>query len=104
MVRLNAGGGSTGIDELTFGVITISPNPSTDVFNFSFNKEIAGKTTLRVMNLAGQLIEMVELGEFAHTMTVAIDARNWATGIYLLQLTNNGTTSKDIKVMKVMKE
>jgi hypothetical protein len=56
------------------------------------------------MNLAGQLIEMVELGEFAHTMTVAIDARNWATGIYLLQLTNNGTTSKDIKVMKVMKE
>ncbi len=88
-----------GINDLIFGVVSISPNPSTDVFNISFSQAITGKTTMQVMNLAGQVVESVELGELSDAKTVSIDARKWATGTYLLQLSNNGVTSNSVKIV-----
>jgi len=89
-----------GINDLIFGVVSISPNPSTDVFNISFSQAITGKTTMQVMNLAGQVVESVELGELSDAKTVSIDARKWATGTYILQLSNNGVTSNGVKIVK----
>jgi hypothetical protein len=86
--------------ELSLSVVSISPNPSSDVFNISFNQAIVGKTTVRVMNLAGQVIESVELGELEGTKTISIDAGKWANGTYVLELSNNGTTSNDLKIVK----
>jgi len=86
--------------ELSLSVVSISPNPSSDVFNISFNQAIVGKTTVRVMNLAGQVIESVELGELEGAKTISIDAGKWANGTYVLELSNNGTTSNDLKIVK----
>ncbi|MDX2361406.1 MAG: T9SS type A sorting domain-containing protein [Crocinitomicaceae bacterium] len=82
-----------------FGNISISPNPSSDVFNITFNQAIGGNTTLEVLNMIGQVVESIELGELTDGKTISIDAKQWAAGTYVLQLTNGSITS-DMKVIK----
>jgi len=90
----------TGIDDIIKNTIAIYPNPSSDVFNISFNQAIAGKTTVHVMNFVGQLVESVELGEIEGGKTISIDARKWAKGTYVLQLANHDNASNGIKIVK----
>lgn len=71
--------------------LMVAPNP----FKNYFQLEVPNANKLQVYNTSGELIEEhISLNEGRITI-----GHNWAKGLYLIQLTGNGT-SKKIKVIK----
>jgi hypothetical protein len=74
-------------------VIEIYPNPAQGTAELTFHLEEADYTTIRVFNMAGQLVQvvmenrMLEEGDWLESM----DVRGWQSGIYqVVMSTSNG--------------
>ncbi len=65
--------------------IKVYPNPSRGQFNISNTLEAA--STIEISSLDGQIIHSQKL----NSGTTTIQTNSWATGVYILKATNNGT-------------
>ena len=81
-----AGTLSVGQSALDTG-IQVYPNPSHGQFNISNTTE--GTSTIEISNLNGQVIHSQKL----NSGTTTIQTKSWATGVYILKSSNNGTDS-----------
>lgn len=84
------------IDDAEAFQISISPNPSRDIFNINM-LELSGLITIRVLNGLGREVEIIH-NVYSHS--IEIDLENLPNGIYLLEISNN--ESKIVK--KVIKQ
>jgi hypothetical protein len=79
----------TSLDEIeNSGSLNVYPNPSTGRFNVSTKENLTGKTEVLMYNVLGAKVYSEQI-----TMTgnkAEINVTGLPTGIYLLQLTNNG--------------
>tara|TARA_B100002051_G_scaffold7050_1_gene5958 strand:- start:250 stop:1221 length:972 start_codon:yes stop_codon:yes gene_type:complete len=77
--------------------INIYPNPSSDIFNVTFEPAEAQTMTVRLVNMIGEEVYTDELIEFAGPYNKAIDLREKAKGVYFLEIsTANGGINKKI--------
>jgi Secretion system C-terminal sorting domain len=77
----------------------VFPNPSTDLISISLNNAPAGNYTINAFDATSQKVYGTALevsGAFTHA---TINTSSWASGTYILQITN-GTLQKAIKVVK----
>lgn len=65
--------------------IKVYPNPSRGQFNISTTLEAAA--TIEISSIDGQIIHSQKL----NSGTSTIQTNSWATGVYILKVTNNGT-------------
>ena len=89
-----------GIPTYDNNLLTLYPNPTNDIVNVRFTNG-KGKwenTEIRVYDVYGRLLRTVET---CHGAPVQIDLSHYATGVYLIQLVNNGNV---MAVRKVVKE
>ena len=94
---------TTGIASHSDGILRIYPNPTNDIVNVRFTNG-NGKwenTEIRVYDVYGRLLRTVETCHGASLQTMQIDLSHYATGVYLIQLVNNGNV---MAVRKVVKE
>jgi hypothetical protein len=78
--------GSLGVNSNELATkIKVYPNPSRGQFNISNTLEAA--STIEISSLDGQIIHSQKL----NSGTTTIQTNSWATGVYILKATNNGT-------------
>jgi hypothetical protein len=79
----------TSLDEIeNSGSLSVYPNPSTGRFNISTKETLAGKTEVVMYNVLGAKVYSEEINVVGNK--AEINATGLPTGIYMLQLTNNG--------------
>ena len=93
---------TTGIASYDGSDLTLYPNPTTGVVNvqFTMNNEQFGDGEIQVFDVYGRRLSVVETGRAPSLQTVQIDLSNYATGIYLIKLVNNGRVMVTGKVVK----
>ena len=92
-----------GIPSYDNNLLTLYPNPTNDIVNVRFTNG-NGKwenTEIRVYDVYGRLLQTVETCHGASLQTTQIDLSHYATGVYLIQLVNNGNV---MAVRKAVKE
>jgi hypothetical protein len=67
--------------------IQVYPNPSHGEFNISNTQNQKEGATIEIIRLNGQLIHTQKL----NTGTTTIQTKSWATGVYILKASSNGT-------------
>lgn len=77
--------------------VLIFPNPSTGLFNLTFNESEILSYTIEVRNINGQLIDLFELDNVGNGFKYAIDIQGQSRGMYFLHI-NNGTKEDIYKV------
>jgi uncharacterized delta-60 repeat protein len=82
----------SGIEETIDGV-KVFPNPATDHLNISFSELPEEKTSVRMVNMLGQVLYQAPL----NTALTTIHIKNYASGIYMLQILN-GAKQKTFKL------
>ena len=89
-----------GIPSYDNNLLTLYPNPTNDIVNvqFTMNNGQWENAEIRVYDVYGRLLRTVET---CHDASVQIDLSHYATGVYLIQLVNNGNV---MAVRKVVKE
>ncbi|MCS6796616.1 MAG: choice-of-anchor D domain-containing protein, partial [Raineya sp.] len=85
---LVAAGGVISALDLQDGELTISPNPSTDVFNVQIKGNRYKAVKLSVYDVTGRKIQTITENNF--TGSVPVDMRNFGAGTYLLLIETNG--------------
>jgi hypothetical protein len=71
----------------------IYPNPFNSTMTIKFSLPSQGKVVLRVFDLTGREIALLENGNIeAGNHSVVWDARNFTSGIYICHLEANGIT------------
>jgi hypothetical protein len=79
----------TSLDEIeNAGSLSVYPNPSTGKFNISTKEILTGKTEVVMYNVLGAKVHSEQITMSANK--AEINVTGLPTGIYLLQLTNNG--------------
>lgn len=78
-----------GIEELAEGDLEIYPNPATDQVNLILNKR--GNTMVQIFDMAGKEV----FSETANRTLVQVNVSDLAAGVYLVQLTLNGSTLQE---------
>ena len=84
--------------------MTVSANPSTirDIvytpvddksFQLSFNNEVKGKTAIKVYDTTGRVVYEEDLGDFEGEYSNTITLPNQSTGIYILNIIQDGVSS-----------
>ena len=88
-----------GIPSYDNNLLTLYPNPTHDIVNVqcTMNNGQWENAEIRVFDMYGRLLQTVPAGK----QTVQIDLSHYATGVYLIQLVNNGNV---MAVRKVVKE
>jgi len=77
--------------------LDVYPNPSRDVFNITFTSELIQDLSLRVVNVVGEEIVGEEAQQFIGEYTKQISLKDYAKGIYFLEIeTNNGIINKKL--------
>ena len=71
-------------------MLTVSPNPTTGLFNINVNLPENEEVAISVYNSVGQEIVNVARGEI-NNATYAVDLTNNANGIYYVKMNLNGT-------------
>ena len=71
-------------------MLTVSPNPTTGLFNINVNLPENEEIAINVFNAMGQEVVSVANGEI-NRGTYAVDLTNNANGIYYVKMTINGT-------------
>jgi hypothetical protein len=66
-------------------LISLFPNPTSDVLNISMNKEIRSGTLI-IMDLNGRIINTSSLNSVTATSIVSIDLSYFTSGTYIVQL------------------
>ncbi len=87
--------GSSGIEELTDASVTVYPNPSNDIFTISTDNSVQFNEMM-ITTLEGKIIHSISNVSSVET----INATEWTSGIYFIQLSNN-TISKTIRFEKL---
>jgi hypothetical protein len=82
--------------EIDFDAITITPNPSENVFNLSFTTNLLHKTTVEVYNMLSQKVFQDEI---INVKDYQLLLGNLASGTYLLKI-NDGENSTVKKIIK----
>jgi len=87
--------GIVGVEEGELTSASMYPNPTSGVLNISIPSSVDGNVELRLMDVAGSLVE-------SHVVTAGInslDLSSISKGVYLVQLTSqNGTYSQRVIV------
>ncbi len=94
---------SNSIEELmAVGInnFALAPNPVQNQAVLKFNAEQNMQATLRIFNLMGQNVQASELNIEAGSNAFEVDASRLAEGMYLIDLSQNGQSIHQIKVMK----
>jgi len=94
--RIGFGVGKTELDNIE---IQVSPIPTKDMLNISYEGTAAENMTLLIYDVTGKLIMQKEHISDEGINRLSIDLSREAAGLYLLQL-NNGTKRKIINIIK----
>lgn len=94
--------GIVGTKEYTnMSAYTINPNPVTDIANVSISLKEATDVQVDVVNLLGQTVKTLNLGNVSGTRNFQISTSHLTEGIYLVNIIAEGyTTSQKISVVK----
>lgn len=85
--------GSSSINEVAQGEVSVYPNPATDVINVAN----ATNAQISVFDLTGKMIVNIESASANET----IDASNFAKGLYFVRISNgNNVITKKVSVVK----
>lgn len=80
-------GSDSGLDELTTGYFRMYPNPSNEMSFVETNFNADEEVSMRILNLAGQVIESKSYGHVAEGSKLPIVTQNLGTGVYIVELT-----------------
>lgn len=83
----------------TVTIQQFGPNPATDKISFRFMASEKGNTTVRLLQLSGKPVKIIELGKQKEAQ-INISVAEMQTGIYLLEL----TCGKQIRTQKFIKQ
>ena len=88
------------VNENSFEIIGITPNPFTDVLSLALNLSQQGEYVVRVYDMSGKLVtERVVSGAASGFNQLNIQSVNFSEGIYTVYVEFNGQ-SKVVKAMK----
>ena len=91
-------GGSSILDELALGVVTVYPNPASDELNVSFEATNADYQ-VSILDLQGRVITAKTLQSLNGTSTVTFPVADMAKGSYIVTVVSNGiTTTKNVVI------
>ena len=91
-----------GITDTEEADIILYPNPTTGIVTARLSPETCTLTSeIRVFDVYGRMLNFVETFHETSLQTITIDLSQFATGIYLVKLVNNGTV---VAVRKVVKQ
>lgn len=89
----------TGIVEKQASVnaLSIYPNPVSNTINVRFNSKESQNTSIELYNVTGAKVYSEKLGEVTGTISHAIDASNFAKGVYILKvISGNAIENKKV--------
>ena len=78
-----------GIDDLVDLGMTVSPNPSTGIFNVAFENSVSG--TVTIVDANGRLVQKVELNSNSLTVDLTVNQ----SGLYIMQVTTENGVSRE---------
>ena len=78
----------TGLSEATFEAFSIFPNPAEDEFNITFDQLHAKDVSVLITELNGKVIFDRRIQSQTGTNVVVIDSKTFASGMYLITLTD----------------
>jgi hypothetical protein len=81
-------------------VITLSPNPTSDVVNLNFNALKVEKMQLKVYDEVGKLLQLVETQTTIGNNVTTIDLSKYAMGNYIISCNIGSKASETFKVTK----
>ena len=87
-----ASGPCLGNEEFDMSSFSYYPNPTRDIINISYSKEI---TQIKVFNMLGQQV----IDTKVNSTTTQVDLSRFATGTYFIEVTSD-EVSKTVKVIK----
>jgi hypothetical protein len=87
-----ASGPCLGNEEFDMSSFSYYPNPTRDIVNISYSKEI---TQIKVFNMLGQQL----IDTKVNSTTTQVDLSRFATGTYFIEVTSD-EVSKTVKVIK----
>lgn len=93
---------NTNADEVfsLFSNFNVYPNPSTDVFNISFDANEEGRSVqVQLMSIDGKLIQQEVSSTTIGPNKIELQWNNAATGVYILQI-QSGDVVKRVRVVK----
>lgn len=85
--------------EAGFNFVSLFPVPVTDKLNVTFTSDIKGTLTANVYDVTGKLVAVKTFDVVKGSNTIAINAANYASGAYFINL-NNGVNSITNKFVK----
>lgn len=93
-VRLNEGEVSVPeIEKPEF--FTVYPNPANDQLTVRFSYNQASATTVKIMDISGQVVQTINLGQAEGEKQLSLDLTDLSTGVYFVELSNaQGTQTK----------
>jgi hypothetical protein len=90
--------GSSILDELALGNVTVYPNPASDELNVSFEATNADYQ-VSILDLQGRVITAKSLQSLNGTSTVTFPVADMAKGSYIVTVVSNGiTTTKNVVI------
>jgi hypothetical protein len=90
---------NVGIREISNNLTNVSvvPNPFTSSANVSFNSDVEGTFTVKMMNLLGEVVTSKEVTVTRGTNQTTLGRNSLSSGIYILSISNgNGSISKKV--------
>jgi hypothetical protein len=80
--------------------ITLYPNPTSNKVTVSFNNSIIEKIDVSIVNSLGQPLQQANSLEQVGTNSVTLDVSSYATGLYFITITSDGSsTTKKLIVL-----
>jgi hypothetical protein len=79
----------TATDDLN--AIAVYPNPTTGEARITFTTDVAGKYTLRIVDMQGRIIDNTNGAAIEGNNTIDIQLSNCSNGVYMIHLMHNDT-------------
>jgi hypothetical protein len=91
---------NTGVNDLSSEVsgMSVVPNPFTSTAKVSFNSEIEGAFTVKMVNLLGAVVSSKEVSVSRGSNEFSVERNGLSAGIYIMSMTN-GSSSVSRKVI-----
>ena len=89
----------SGITQISNNLTNVSvvPNPFTSSASVSFNSDVEGTFTVKMMNLLGEVVTTKEVSVTRGTNQTTLERSSLSSGIYILSISNgNGSISKKV--------
>ena len=96
---------TTKVNDASFELSQVSPNPASDFVSFSINAEQVGEFTIELVNTLGEVIhsQRATLGIGVHPFDISINTPtgNLPSGMYLLRVTSDGISiNRNVVIVK----